>query len=321
VFTDDTVRPEAAALLAPHCELRVLAAYPSEDTLALACRDAQGILARLGTVTRRVIEQAPRLKIIARHGVGVDAVDLAAATAHGVVVTTTGAQNAAAVAEYTVALMLAVLRHVPRADREMRSGAWARNALVGGELDGRTLGVVGLGAIGRRVARAGCGFGMRVLAFDPALGTLTDADAELVGFERLLADADVVTMHTRLTRDTERMMGARAFAAMKPTAIFVNTARGELVDEPALVAALREGRIAGAALDTYAHEPLAPDSPLRAMDNAVLSPHVAGQTDAALTRVAICAAQSILDELAGRRPPYVHNPEVYAVRRRGALPA
>jgi D-3-phosphoglycerate dehydrogenase len=321
VFTDDTIRPEAAALLAPHCALTVLAAYPPEDTLAAACRDAQGILARLGTVTRRVIESAPKLRIIARHGVGVDAVDLAAATAHGVVVTTTGAQNAAAVAEYTFALLFAALRHVPRADREMRGGAWARNALIGGELDGRTLGVVGLGAIGRRVARAARGFGMRVIAFDPALGTPSDADAELVGFEQLLADADIVTIHTRLTRETERMMSARAFAAMKPTALFVNTARGEVVDEAALIDALATGRIAGAALDTYATEPLAADSPLRAMDNVVLSPHVAGQTDAALVRVAICAAQSILDELAGRRPPYVHNPEVYAVRQRGATRA
>lgn len=318
VFTDDTVHPAAADMLARTCDLRVLTAYPVEGELMAACAEAQGILARLGTVTRRVIEHAPQLAIIARHGVGVDAVDLAAATEHGVVVTTTGGENAAAVSEYTFALLLALIRYVVRADREMRQGEWSRNPLVGVELDGRTLGIIGLGTIGRRVARQGMGFGMRVLAFDPQLVESGDPAVELVALERLLAESDVVTVHARLTAQTAGLLDAHAFSAMKPTAFFVNTARGEIVDEPALIDALMSKSIAGAALDTYAEEPLPADSVLRQLDNVVLSPHVAGQTEAALARVAVCAARSILDELAGRRPEHVYNPEAYAVRARRA---
>ena len=175
MFTDGSIRREALDLLSPTCDVRVLTQYPSEQELMAACADAEGILARLGTITGRVIEQAPRLRIIARHGVGVDAVDIKAATRRGIVVTTTGSENAAAVAEYTFALLLALMRNVVRADGDMRGGAWSRGPLIGAELDGRTLGIVGLGAIGRRVARQALGFGMRVLAADPHLTSSGDA--------------------------------------------------------------------------------------------------------------------------------------------------
>ena len=315
VFTDGSIPRVALDVLAPTCDVRVLHAYPSEQELIAACSRAEAILARLGTVTARVIEHAPRLRIIARHGVGVDAVDLAAATRRGVVVTTTGSENAAAVAEYTFALLLALVRNVVQADRGMRDGAWARDPLVGTELDGRTLGIVGLGAIGRRVARQAQGFGMRVLAADPALAESGDAQIELVALEDLLRRADVVTLHPRLTPDTAHLINARTLALMKHGACLVNTARGEIVDEAALLAALARGALGGAALDTYEHEPLPADSPLRGLGNVVLSPHVAGQTGAALARVATAAAQAILDEFAGRRPRHVYNPEAYDVRR------
>ena len=314
VFTDGSIRREALELLAPTCDVRVLTEYASEQELIVACANAEGILARLGTVTGSVIEQAPRLRIIARHGVGVDAVDMKAATRRGIVVTTTGSENAAAVAEYTFALLLALVRKVIRADGEMRGGAWTRGPLIGAELDGRTLGIVGLGAIGRRVARQALGFGMRVVAADPHLASPGDAQIELTTLEDLLARADVVTLHTRLSAATTHLIDARAISLMKRGACLVNTARGELVDEVALIEALSTGTLAGAALDTYEHEPLPADSPLRGLPNVVLSPHVAGQTDAALVRVAISAAQAILDEFAGRRPRHVYNPEVYDVR-------
>ena len=314
VFTDGSIRREALELLAPTCDVRVLTEYPSEHELITACADADGILARLGTITGRVIGHAPRLRIIARHGVGVDAVDLAAATQRGVVVTTTGSENAAAVAEYTFALLLALVRNVLRADREMRGGAWSRAPLVGAELDGQVLGVVGLGAIGLRVARQAVGFGMHVLASDPNLSTAGDAQVELTTLDELLARADVVTLHARLTAETMHLIDARAFASMKRGAVLVNTARGELIDESALLEALATGVLKGAALDTYEHEPLADNSPLRALPNVVLSPHVAGQTEAALVRVATSAAHAILDEFAGRRPRHVYNPEAYDVR-------
>jgi D-3-phosphoglycerate dehydrogenase / 2-oxoglutarate reductase len=314
VFTDQTIRHEALDLLAPTCHVRVLTAYPSEHELVKACVDAHGILARLGKITTRVIDSAPHLRIIARHGVGVDAVDLAAATRRGIIVTTTGSENAAAVAEYTFALLLALVRKVLVADGAMRDGKWSREPLVGMELEGRTLGIVGLGAIGRRVARTANGFGMRVLAFDPNIGDAEDPAIEQTSLEDLLERSDIVTLHTRLTAQTARLIDAEALARMKGGAVLINTSRGEVVDQSALIAALSSGALGGAALDTYEQEPLPADSPLRRLSNVVLSPHVAGQTSAALVRVAICAAQAILDEFAGRRPQYLYNPEAYDVR-------
>lgn len=315
VLSDQSIGAEARLRLEPHCEVRVLPGqYPSEATLIEATREASAILARLATVTRRVIEAAPKLRIVSRHGIGVDAVDLDTATEHGVVVTTTGAANATAVAEYTFALLLGLARHVPAAHHSMRAGTWDRDPLVGAELEGKALGIVGLGEIGRRVARMGQGFGMHVLAADPHIATSPLAGVTLVPLPRLCQEADVLSLHMRLDASTHGIIDAAALAAMKPTAILVNTARGELIDEPALIAALAARRIAGAALDTFADEPLAASSPLRAMPNVILSPHVAGQTREALAKVAVAAADAILDELAGRRPPHIYNPQAYTRR-------
>ena len=242
-----------------------------------------------------------------------DAVDLDTATERGVVVTTTGSENAATVAEYTFALLLALVRHVVAADTSMRAGQWRRDPLVGMELDGRTMGVIGYGAIGRRVARQAMGFGMRVVACDVAQAT-PDFGVTLTSLEDLLAQSDVVSLHMRLTPRNVHLIGERALARMMPGAYLVNTARGELVDEAALVAALERGSLRGAALDTYEREPLDAASPLRRMHNVLLSPHVAGQSEAALKRVALVAAQCILDELAGRMPAFVYNPAAYGKR-------
>ena len=318
VLTDESIGAEARARLAPLFDVRALPGqYPAEKVLVEACAGASAILARLATVTRGVIEAAPQLRIVSRHGVGVDAVDLEAATEHGVVVTTTGAANAAAVAEYAFALLLALARKVPAADAAMRLGQWSRDPLVGAELDGKTLGIVGIGAVGRRVARQAQGFGMRVVAYDPLTAQAPIAGVETMDLASLLAEADIVTLHLRLSAATSRLIDAQALATMKRSAMLVNTARGEIVDEPALIEALRSGGIAGAALDTFAEEPLVSNSPLRAMPNVVLSPHVAGQTHEALVRVGMAAADAIIDELAGRRPAFVWNPEAYG-RRQGA---
>jgi D-3-phosphoglycerate dehydrogenase len=314
VLSDPSIRHEAVTLLREHFEVEILEAYPSEQRFAAAAREASGILARLGTVTRGVIEAAPQLRIVARHGVGVDAVDLDAATEHGIVVTTTGAANAAAVAEYTFALLLTLVRKTAEADRGMRAGLWQRDPLVGAELDGRTIGIFGLGAIGSRVARQALGFGMRVIACDPMLTRSPIEGVQLAHRSELLAAADIVTLHTRLTDDTNRMIDAQALATMKLGALLVNTARGELIDEPAMIAALASGRLGGAALDTFAQEPLPADSPLRSLPNVVLSPHVAGQTEEAVIRVGVAAAYSIIDDLAGRRPAFVYNPTAYERR-------
>jgi len=319
VVSDPSIRPEAIARLREHCEVTILDAYAPEDRYVAACAEAAAILARLGTVTRRVIEAAPHLRIIARHGVGVDAVDLAAATEHGVLVTTTGAANAAAVAEYTFALLLMLVRKTHDADRTMREGLWRREPLVGAELDGRVLGIVGLGAIGSRVARQGLGFGMQVIACDPGLATSPVDGVRLVSREALLGDADIVRLHTRLTPETARMIDTAALAAMKPGALIVNTARGDLIDEPALIAALQSGHLGGAALDCFAEEPLSPRSPLRHLPNVVLSPHVAGQTEEAVIRVGLAAAEAVLDDFAGRRPAHVYNNDAYETRKSRGL--
>ncbi|MBO0706368.1 MAG: phosphoglycerate dehydrogenase, partial [Candidatus Dormibacteraeota bacterium] len=191
IVSDPSVHPDAIARLSEHCELRVLEAYTPEDRLAEACVDAQGLLVRVGAVTRRVIERAPQLRIVSRHGVGVDSVDLDAATAHGVVVTTAGSLNAAAVAEYTFGLLLALLRKVREADRLMRAGGWDRRPFTGTQLEGRTLGIVGVGAIGSRVARAGLGFGMRVIGCDPAYTEPPVAGMRLGSLDEVLGAADI----------------------------------------------------------------------------------------------------------------------------------
>ncbi len=318
VFTDESIRPEAAERLAGTCAVQVLQAYPSEAALIEACHDADAILARLGVVTARVIEAAPRLRIIARHGAGSDAVDVEAATRHGVVVTTTGPANAGAVAEYTFALLLALLRHIPMADTGMRAGIWARDPLVGEALEGKTLGIVGFGAVGSRVARIATGFGMQVIAAAGRAEPATPRPVPVLPLPEMLAMADIVSLHARLMPATHGMLDAAMLKAMKPGAVLVNTARGELVDETALIAALQSGHLAGAALDTYAAEPLAANSPLRRLPNVVLSPHVAGQTHTAMVQVGLSAAQAILDELAGKRPAFVVNPEAYEARARRA---
>jgi phosphoglycerate dehydrogenase-like enzyme len=317
VLTDATVHPEAVERLRQRAIVRVLDSYPGEAALTEACRDAAAILARLGVVTAGVIDAAPSLRIIARHGAGSDGVDLPAATARGVVVTTTGPANAGAVAEYTFALLLGWLRKVPAADAGMRNGQWSRDALVGAALEGRTLGIVGFGAVGTVVARIAHGFGMRVLAASPGRANEVPAPVAAVPLRDLLNQADIVSLHLRLTAENAGIIDAAALGAMKPGAVLVNTARGELVDEPALIAALRSGHLSGAALDTYATEPLPPTSELRRMPQVLLSPHVAGQTTEALRRVGLAAAQAILDEFDGRRPPFVVNPEAYAMRRHG----
>ena len=315
VFTDESIRPDAADMLRETCSVQVLRSYPSEAALIDASHDADAILARLGVVTAAVIEAAPRLRIIARHGAGSDGVDIPVATRHGVVVTTTGPANAGAVAEYTFALLLALLRRIPLAEADMRAGRWSREPLIGEALEGKTLGIVGFGAVGSRVARIASAFGMHVVAAAGRGGSAAPKPVPVLPLPELMAMADVVSLHARLLPATHGMIDASMIAAMKPGAFLVNTARGELVDEAALIRALRSGHLAGAALDTYAVEPLPADSELRRLPNVLLSPHVAGQTTEAVVKVGRAAARAILDELAGKRPAFVVNPEAYAMRR------
>ncbi|WP_226362716.1 hydroxyacid dehydrogenase [Pseudonocardia sp. ICBG1142] len=269
--------------------------------------EVEAILVRSGRITADQIAAAPRLKIIGRHGVGVDTVDVSAATAAGVIVTNTPTSNLVSVAEHTFALLLALRRKLTLADRcnQDGSGHTSRALLVGRELAGSTLGLIGFGRIAAQVAGiAQNGFGMRTLAYDPGLG---DDEVRRRGstpatLPHLLADSDVVSLHIPLLPDTRHLIGATELATMRPDAVIINTSRGGTIDEQALLQALDTGRLGGAALDVTEVEPLPPGHPLLNRPDVIITPHIAGQTDESLRRVALDAADDVLAALTGRPP-------------------
>jgi D-3-phosphoglycerate dehydrogenase / 2-oxoglutarate reductase len=256
-----------------------------------------GLLAGLDEVDAGVFAAAPALRVVARYGSGVDRVDLDAARAAGVVVTSTPGANAAAVAEWTLALMLALCRPLVAADRAVRDGGWP--VLRGRELGARTVGVLGLGRIGSLVAARCAAFGCKVLAHDP-YGS--ESAAELVGLDELMARSDVLTLHAPLTGATRGIVDRARLARMPAGAVLVNTARGELVDEAALLWALEEGPLAGAALDTLAVEPPAPGHPLVGRDDVLVTPHAAPHTAEAAAAMGRMAVDDLLAVLQGRAP-------------------
>jgi D-3-phosphoglycerate dehydrogenase len=255
------------------------------------------VLLRSARMDREQIEAAPRLRIIARHGAGYDTVDVAAAREHGVAVTVTADANAVSVAEHAFALILAVVRRVAAADAGVRQGSWdqARRAAVGLELDGKTLGLVGFGRIGQRVARMAAAFDMTVLATDPAADAAVARELGVrpAPLPELLAASDVVSLHVPLLPATRGLIDARALAGVRPGAVLVNTSRGGLVDEAALVDALDSGLLSGAGLDVFEEEPLPAGSPLLRADVTV-TPHCGGQTVEAMRRVGLQAADSVV---------------------------
>lgn len=252
---------------------------------------------------------APRLSVVGVASVGTDRIDLAAATRAGVMVVNAPTGNTIAAAEHTMALMLALMRHVPVADASLRAGEWERGRFTGGELRHKTLGIIGLGKIGKVVARRAAGFEMRVIANDPYLTEEQAAEhgARLVGLPELLLRADVITVHTPLTAQTRGLIGSAQIEAMKPGAVVLNVARGGIVDEAALASALADGRLAGAAVDVYSAEPMAADNPLRAAPHTVLTPHLGASTAEAQDRVAVEMAEQLLEALAGVTPTYAVN--------------
>jgi phosphoglycerate dehydrogenase-like enzyme len=259
------------------------------------------VLAGMEPFTRSILEQS-QLRVIARLGVGYDAIDIPAATEQGVAVTITAGANDQAVAEHTVAMMLAVARGFPSRDMMVRRGDWRRLTL--GRLAGKTLGLIGLGRIGRSVVPKAQGIGMTVIATDPlADRAFADRhDVRLCSLDELLAESDVVSVHAPNTPDTENLINARTLARMKKGSILVNTARGNLVDEDALIHALNSGHLMGAALDVFKVEPLPLTSPLVSMENVLLAPHMAGLDHESQSAMANMAAQSIVDLHQGRWP-------------------
>ena len=265
--------------------------------------EAAGVILRNDRLDAGMLAAAPKLEVVSRHGVGFEKIDVAALTRRGVPLTVVGDVNAVAVAEHTLYLMLAVARKALALDRAVRAGRFAeRDEIASTELWRKTLLVVGFGRIGRRVAALGRAFEMTVLVYDPLVAADEIAAAgcrPVADFRDALPDADVVSLHLPLTEGTAGLIGAVELAAMKPTAILINAARGGLVDEAALHRALVEGGIGGAGLDTFAHEPPGPDNPLLALANVVLSPHSASLTEECRRRMAIACARNVLDAFDG----------------------
>ncbi|MFD9903192.1 NAD(P)-dependent oxidoreductase [Streptomyces sp. NPDC059063] len=281
---------------------------------AVADAEAAGIVAGTDPFTAEVIGASPGLRVIGRCGAGYDNVDVAAATGHGVAVTHTPGVNRQSVAEYVLGLLVSCARGIPRSVTDVREGGWSQPS--GRELAGATLGVVGLGAIGRTVARLGLALGMRVVGHDPLPDPafLEETGVAALSLEGVLREADFVTLHLGLDASTRHLIDGAALRRMRPGAYLINTARGGVVDEEALADALAAGHLAGAALDVTEHEPLPPDSRLRAFDNVLVTGHIAGATAEARSRSGLLAAQQVVDVLSGQPPAHLVNPDGAAAR-------
>jgi len=270
------------------------------DALRDALVDAAALIVRSETkVTAELLAAAPKLRVVARAGIGTDNIDVEEATRRGIPVLTAPGANSTSAAEHALALMLALARRVPWAHASVAEGKWERRAFEGTELRGKTLGILGLGRIGTMVAKLAQAFGMNVVALDPYVvaAHALSLSVELLPLETVLARADVISLHLALTDDTRHLLNTERLRAMKKTAVVVNTARGALIDDRALVRALQDGQIAGAALDVFETEPLPADSPLRGAPNLILTPHLGASTKEAQTRVAIEIAEAVRDAL------------------------
>lgn len=273
---------------------------PAAGALAQELATADGLVVRSATkVTAELLEQAPKLRVVGRAGVGVDNIDVEAATHRGILVMNTPGGNAVSVAEHTFALMLAMARSVPQSNASIHAGRWEKSGAAGTELRGKTLGLVGLGRVGTEVARRARALEMKVLAHDPYVtaAAAREVEVELLPLDELMKCADVISLHTSLSPATEKMLGAAAFAKMKRGARLVNCARGELIDEAALAEALKSGQLAAAAVDTFAEEP-PKNSPLIGLANLIATPHIAGSTVEAQEEVGTAVAQQVRDYLA-----------------------
>ncbi len=302
VLVSDPIAPEGIAILKQVADVDVKTGL-SKDELAAIIGDYDALAVRSETkVTGDIIAKAEKLKIIGRAGVGVDNIDVEAATARGILVVNSPEGNTLAAAELSVAMLLALARNIPQADEAMRAGRWDRKIYMGSEVYGKTLGVVGLGKIGREVVSRMQAFGMSVLGYDPYLKP-EQADAlgiKLVDLDTLYRESDYISVHTPKTKETTGMINAEKLALMKPTVRLINCARGGIIDEAALAEAAKAGRIGGAAIDVYTTEPAPADNPLLNIPNIITTPHLGASTEEAQVNVAIDIAEQIVEVLAGK---------------------
>lgn len=280
------------------------------EAIAKDVADCDAILARTAPFPAEVIKAGKKLKVIARHGVGVDNIDCKFAEEQGIWVTNAPLSNANSVAEHTIGFVIACARNMIRCDREFRNGNFEiRNQLNGWDLEGKTLGLLGTGRIGTMVAKkATHGLDMKVIGFDPFVTQdKVASEITLVDWDYLFKNADFISVHMPATEKTKNIIGKKEFEMMKPTAYFINCARGEVVNEPALIEALKAKKFAGAALDVFEKEPPEKDNPLFSLDNAILSPHNAALTKEATMRMAVHAAIGIDEVLTGKKPSWPMN--------------
>lgn len=277
----------------------------SEEEIAADVEGCAAIIARLGNFSRRALEAGKELRIIARHGAGFDNIDLKAAQEKGIWVTNDPVSNGNAVAEHTVAMLMGIAGSLVEMDRAVRTGDFGiRNRRLTLEVFGKTLGIIGFGRIGRMVAKkAGEGLGMKILAFD--CFSQSEDTQMASSLEEVLGQADFISLHMPLTEQTRGMIGRRELETMKPEAIIINTARGELINEKELIEALQRGTIAGAALDVFEQEPPEAGNPLLSMGQVLLSPHNAALTENAMNQMALTAAKAVDDLLSGKKPEHV----------------
>ncbi len=290
---------------------------PATEELAQRSKSCNGLLTMLtDRIDSAMLDRCPAVRVIANMAVGYDNIDVAAATAHGVLVTNTPGVLTETTADLAFALLLATARRLSEGERAVRNGSWGPwhpTWLLGRQVHGATLGIVGLGRIGSAMARRGAGFGMRVLYHSTR--QVPDASGEYVSFEQLLERSDFVSVHVPLTPDTKHMFDTEAFALMQPHAVFVNTSRGGVVDQDALRSVLLGGKIGAAALDVTTPEPLPPDDPLLDAPNLLLVPHMGSATEITRERMAMLAVDGLLAGLSGKRPEYLVNAEAWERRR------
>ena len=301
LVTGADLAPQALALLNDF-EIVYAGRTPTEDDIVALCRkhDPVAIILRYSRVGAAAMDAAPSLKVISKHGSGTDTIDKASAAERGIAVVAAVGANAAAVAEQALALLLACAKSVVTLDARMHAGHWDKATHRSVELEGRTVGVVGLGAIGLRFAKVADALGMRVLGFDPYAKNLPTY-IQPVELETLWRESDAISLHCPLTADNTKLLNERTLAACKQGVIVVNTARGGLIDEPALLAAVQSGRVAGAGLDSFAIEPMSAPHPFHAEARIVLSPHIGGVTSDAYVKMGVAAANNALAVINGAR--------------------
>ncbi len=308
VLVTDSISEEGLSLLRDHAQVDAKVGLKPAEIIA-SIGDYEALLVRSQTkVTAQIIEAGKKLQVIGRAGVGIDNIDVEAATRCGIIVVNAPTGNTISAAEHTIALMLALARHVPQANASLKSGQWRRNDFMGTELRGKTLGIIGLGNVGSEVARRARGLEMKTIGYDPFVSAdyAKKIQVDIVTLEQLLKVSDFITLHIPLTAQTRGLIGAKELAMVKPTARLINCARGGLIDDEALVKAVKEKKVAGAAIDVFETEPTT-KSPLFEVDSIIVTPHLGASTAEAQVMAARDVAEQIIDIFKGQPAKYAVN--------------